>query len=196
MPVLSIWQVCMSRGIISSVLQLEWIYHVGSFPTVEPYLWVYSENMQQLQINILNIAAPLRHMRWETHFLHHRAPAVVAEHSCEQRGGEVRSILLQLCYDFPSNVKLYRRLQNGTFQRVIWDLPLSLHLQRSISRCALQRISSIYLICITFPPPVIKCCIMFGYFKSPVRHTIKGHEHPVILLIIDFSLIGELLKLV
>lgn len=58
------------------------------------------QNMQQLQINILNIAAPLRHTRWKTHFLRHRAPAVVAEHSCEQRGGEVRSILVQLCYDF------------------------------------------------------------------------------------------------
>lgn len=38
-----------------------------------------------------------------------------------------------------------------------------------------------------------------GYYLhvfSPEHHTIKGHEYPVVLLIMDFLLIGELFKLV
>lgn len=37
---------------------------------------------------------------------------------------------------------------------------------------------------------------MFSYLKSPELDTIKGHEHPVVLMIIDFILIGEPFKLV
>lgn len=61
---------------------------------------------------------------------------------------------------------------------------------------ASAHISSIYWICSTFLPLVIKSWIMFSYFKSTEFYTIKGHEHPVVLLIIDFIPIGELFKLV
>lgn len=81
-------------------------------------------------------------------------------------------------------------MKPGKFWGVI-DRPPPRYPERRVS----AHIGLIYFICSTFPLLLIKLWIMFSHFSSPESHTIKGHEHPAVLLIAHVILIDELFKL-